>query len=299
MRYFILTLLLVLIPHSANAATIRIVAPEAVNLGGQFAVEVFLDTEGKNINAIEGSVLLPKNVSVSEVRYRGSVVSLWLSPPAERTSGVIDFEGVVPGGYQASPERTGSGNLFTLILTANSEGIGRFAFNDAPKAYLNDGEGTSISLSKSSAEFSVVASDAPVTAGLGADTYAPEAFTPAVVSGAPYGLEGDVVVFATQDKDSGIRAYDIGFSYIGFLPEFLVSWVSAESPHQISTEVLGQYVFVRAIDSQGNVRIATLAPTEPGLTSFLLTWGLPVALLLFVGFLFFAIFTARRRVSLK
>lgn len=299
MRYFILILLLVFIPQSALAATIRIVLPETVNLGGQFRAEVFLDTEGENINAIEGSVLLPDNVSVSEVRYRGSIVSLWLLPPAERTNRVIDFEGVVPGGYQASPESTGSGNLFTLILTAKSEGVGKFAFNSAPKAYLNDGEGTVRMLSKSPTEMTVVASGASEMEGIGADTYPPELFTPAVVSGGLYGMQGDVVVFATQDKDSGIHSYDIGFSYIGFLPEFLVSWVPAESPYQLQGEDAGKYLFVRAIDNEGNARVASLPPIRPGFASYVMTWGIPAGLLLFIAFLFFAIFTSKRKVSLR
>lgn len=299
MRYFILIIVLVLIPSSVEAATIHVVVPETVNVGAQFAAEVFLDTEGENINAIEGAVILPENVSVSEVRYRGSVISLWLTPPSERASGNIDFEGVVPGGYQASPQSSGSGNLFTLILLAKSEGVGKFAFSNTPKVYLNDGEGTQRALSKSPATVNVVSSGAPATNDIGADTYAPEPFTPAVVSGDLYGMPGDVVVFTTQDKDSGIRSYDVGFSYIGFLPEFLVSWSPAESPHQMQGEDAGKYIFVRAIDNEGNARVATLAPVKPGFISFFMTWGLPAALLLFIGFIIFAIFSAKRKVSLR
>lgn len=298
MRYFILILFLALAPYTADAATIRMVAPENVNAGEQFALEVFLDTEGENINAIEGSIILPENISVTEIRYRGSVVSLWLSPPSEQDS-VVSFEGVVPGGYQASPERTGNGNVFTLLLTAESEGRAMFAFGNTLNVYRNDGEGTALPLSKSPAEVNVVASGAPTAGDFGDDRYSPEPFTPAVVSGDLYGIEGEVVVFATQDKDSGVAAYDIAFSHVGFLPDFLASWLPAESPFPLPEEAKDKYVFVRATDGAGNTRLATISPLEPGFTSFLMTWGLPAVVLLFIGFLFFAIFFASRKVSLR
>lgn len=299
MRYFILILFLVLVPHTADAATIRVVAPETVNVGEHFSVEVFLDTEGENINALEGSIILPEGVTLSEIRYRGSVVSLWLSPPAERAKGTIDFEGVLPGGYQASPERLGSGNLFTVALTADREGTARFSFGETLHVYRNDGEGTVLPISKSPVEIRVVASGAPNFKEFGVDTYPPEVFTPAVVSGDLYNIAGDVLVFVTQDKDTGVRGYEVGFSYVGFLPEFFVAWRPAESPLQISGEVSGKYAFVRATDGAGNTRVATLPPVRPGFASFFMTWGLPAAVLLFVGFLFLSVFFAKRKVSLR
>lgn len=292
--------LLLLVPASLDAASVHVSAPPSVNVGSEFTAEVFLDTEGENINAIEGSLVLPAGISVAEIRYQGSVVSLWLTAPQVRTQGVVDFAGVMPAGYQGSPERTGArGNLFTVLLRAENEGGVRLAFGDSLNAYRNDGEGTLIPLSKSFTDVVVVSSGAPESVGVGVDVYPPEVFVPEIVSGGLYGMEGDVLVFSTQDKDSGMRGYDVGFSYIGFLPEFLVSWFQAESPYVLADSASGKYLFVRAVDMEGNTRVAVVSPQEPGFASFFMTWGLPAAVLLFVAFLFFAIFLAKRTVSLK
>ncbi|MBX9765491.1 hypothetical protein K2X83_02530 [Patescibacteria group bacterium] len=298
MKKTLFFIILFLLPFSAHAASVTLSAPEEANIHSEFAVEVFLDTEGYSVNAVEGGILLPEGVSLKDVRYQGSVVSLWLEKPGERENGVVSFAGVIPAGYQASPDRNGKGNLFTLVFSVPREGEATFSFAN-PVAYLNDGEGTARPASKGSARVRIVASGAKETYGSSADAYPPETFVPEIVPGEPYGMTGDVLIFATQDKDSGVAGFDVGSSLVGFLPEVLVSWVSAESPYQLSEENLGKYLFVRARDAAGNARVAVLPPREPGLMSILMTWVLPAGIALaLIGFILLLI-RGRHRVSLK
>ena len=280
----LITGLLACSPLVANAVTMYVTAPETVNVHDVFAAEIFLDTEGENINAVEGSVVLPENVIVREVRYRGSVVSLWLSNPAERNSEVVDFAGVIPGGYQATPDKVGRGNLFTLVLSASKTGTGRLSFGTETSAYTNDGEGTKILASKNAISVSVLENGASKGEAIGEDTLSPESFTPVVVSGEPYGREGSVLIFATQDKDSGVMKYEIGSSYFKFFPEAFVVWIEAESPYTLSKAQSDQYVFVRARDTAGNTRIEVVSPAFSA-TAFTVTWLVPVLILLVLGFL--------------
>jgi hypothetical protein len=275
-------LILFCLPHFTDAAVVQLTAPESINISTPFSVEVFLDTEGENINAIEGTILLPEGFSVSEVRYQGSVVSLWLSAPAMRVPGTVDFAGVMPGGYQATPERTGRGNLFTLVLSARQPGTSRLSLGAETSVYAN--EGTRIPASKGNATIQILNSGAPTPEALGRDVYSPEPFTPVVVSGEPYGIDGRVLVFATQDKDSGVMKYEVGSSYFKFLPEALVSWIFAESPYVISKDREGMYLFVRAYDTAGNVRVGVAPSASFSLGAFALTWFVPgIVLLIMLG----------------
>ncbi len=287
-----------LLPLPAEAASAYIIAPASVNVDGSFTAEVFLDTEGENINAVEGSITVPDVLSVEDIRYGGSVVSLWLEEPKVSGAGVIRFAGVLPGGYQASPERKGKGNLFSITFLAKQIGTGRIALGEGSRAYRNDGEGSALPLSQSSASVAVVASGAPEAVSQTRDQYPPEPFTPIAVPGEPYGIQGTVLVFAAQDKDSGIDRYEFSSSYARFMPEFLLSWKTAESPLQLSREEMVQYLFVRAHDRAGNSRVGVAKPSEFGIVAALVTWGVPLLILIAVILAFLRL-PQRRKVSLK
>lgn len=288
-----------LVSTVAHAASVTIVAPGTVNVEEVFSAEVFLDTEGDSVNALEGSVVIPEGMKLREVRYLGSVVSLWLESPKERAAGIINFAGVLPGGYEGNPEKLGHGNLFTLILSADSIGTKNISVGPETVVYANNGEGTPVVTTRKSQRVAVVTEGAPTGVPVLRDIYPPESFTPLVVSGEPYGVVGDVVVFATQDKDSGIEHFDVSFSYIGFLPEWLLVWRPADSPYTLQDPEEKQYVFVRAVDVGGNTRVASIPPQGFSLFAFILTWIVPGILGLLGIVLIGRLALRRRKVSLK
>ncbi|MEK7084460.1 MAG: hypothetical protein AAB932_04460 [Patescibacteria group bacterium] len=99
------------------------------------------------------------------------------------------------------------------------------------------------------------------------DTEPPDAFIPEFVHD-PLLLDGQwVVVFEAKDKTSGIQRYDVYESRRRYTEEALaeesVPWVPAESPHVLSDQTRRSFVYLRAIDTAGNVRIAMLSPQYP------------------------------------
>lgn len=261
MKYIALTLTF-LIPMFAHAATASFVLPsDVVHEGDEFAVEVFLDTEQNLLNAIEGSVQFSETLEFKEVRYAGSVISLWLSAPSEREPGTIDFAGLVPGGFQVTPEKIGRGNLFTLVFKAAERGTASVLLGTDAKAYLNDGEGTSVPLASTGGVFTVATKEGEAKAsGLTADVTSPEEFVPRRESGEPYAMEGRILVFNATDKDSGVSRYEIARSYIGFLPESMLSWELVSSPYALDAADAWKYLYIRASDTAGNARIEVVSP---------------------------------------
>ena len=81
------------------------------------------------------------------------------------------------------------------------------------------------------------------------DTESPENFIP-VISNDPNVFDGKFfLVFATQDKGSGIDRYEVREGESG-------SFFSAQSPYRIKDQSLGVKIFVKAIDKNGNEKIA-------------------------------------------
>jgi hypothetical protein len=90
------------------------------------------------------------------------------------------------------------------------------------------------------------------------DTESPESFKP-IVTHDPLLDEGKwVALFQTQDKNSGLKGYQIQESK--HLRPDQNAWVEAQSPYVLKDQSRSTYVFIKAIDYQGNERIEIVNP---------------------------------------
>ena len=285
MRYFFFIFLLLLLPATSFAAEFRLDQhPGSVRAGDSFAVTLLLDTGTDSINALEGSVHFSSTLSLADIRLQGSLVPLWVSSPSEKEKGIVSFAGVLPGGYQ------GEGSMFTLVFKASEKGTARISFGGDTTAYQNDGKGTAAKLFLPALSFSIgIPSGTPRSIELEEDVSPPEPFTPVVSSGEPFGLNGSVLVFMTQDKNSGIARYDIARSYFQQAKENNLSWDVVSSPYALVSGDSTHYLYVRAVDRAGNTRVEVVPPQEFSIIVFVLAWWV----LLFLGALGLVILFAR------
>ena len=214
------------------------IAPRA---GDIFIVDLFLDTQSDVVNALEGSLVFSSNLHLRDIRLSGSLVPLWVTPPQEKETGFVEFAGVLPGGYQGTPKRENQrgprGNVFTLMFQAQAPGVATIALNPQTAVYLNDGEGTRAKLTLAPLSLSVgPSSGRPQEEVLENDTTPPEPFTPLVTPGEPFGYTASVLVFSTQDKNSGILRFDVARSYNRYAIKKNLSWQEAESPYVLREE---------------------------------------------------------------
>jgi len=222
----------------------------------QFVTEFFLNTKGDDINAIEGRISYPKEfLELKEIRDGDSIVNFWIERPRVGNGEVV-FSGITPGGYQGE-----NGLLFSLVFRTVQEGQGVIEIRDI-MALKNDGKGTAAEARASNLSFLISEEVPEVQLPEIKDTESPESFVPKIAK--DEGLfEGKwFVVFATQDKISGIDYYKIKESRQRLLM-FLSRWKVAESPYVLQDQDLRSHVVIKAVDRSGNERIVRVSPRYP------------------------------------
>lgn len=242
----------------AYAAQIHIVGEAAkIARGDQFMVTVFIDTEGETLNAFEGSVLFPETMlDLKEIRDGGSLINFWVERPSSTAPGEIKFSGITPGGYR------GRGVLFSLVFEAQRGGNVAIAIRNA-RVFRHDGQGTETRVSAVPFAFRISqeAGYRPRRIAKTPDPYPPESFVLEIARD-PTLFDGKwFVVFTTQDKGLGIDHYEIQERRVADAASD--QWRVTQSPAVLMDQRLRSFIFVKAVDRRGNVRVAELSPRYP------------------------------------
>jgi hypothetical protein len=246
--YFLLSVNLV------EAAELNLTSSiQEFGVGQQFQVDLILNTQNEEINAVEGRIIFSsETLELKEMRDGNSIVNFWVERPKAKFNNEIDFSGIVPGGYTGE-----KGLIFSIIFQSKAEGEGIVEIQNA-KALLNDGEGTTAKTTISNFQFliSEKVSIPQISIPEIKDTDPPEDFKPEIAQ-SPEMFDGKYfLVFATQDKGSGIDHYEV-------CEGSKKKCVIAESPYLLQNQKLDQQIFVKAVDKSGNERVVMLPPQKP------------------------------------
>jgi hypothetical protein len=255
-KYFIaMTIALFLAcPLPSQAAEIYFGATAAeVGVGDTFGLGVFLGSAGEAVNAFEGRVVLPTQaVELVGINDGNSIVNFWIERPHE-VEGAVTFSGLTPGSFSGD-----RGLLFTLELRAKAAGPAAFASSDE-RILLHDGEGTPTQVFRSPLTVEVTESEAEAAPLQPEDIDSPEAFTPSIVQDPGLFAGHWVLLFATQDKGSGLAYFEVKESRVLGLGR----WHAAQSPYELLDQDLHSRIQVRAVDRAGNSRLVELPPERP------------------------------------
>ena len=199
---------------------------------------VNIDTYGEEINALEATLVLPEGVYVSRIETGNSVVLFWVEAP-KLTGNTMTFSGITPGGF------SGVRKVLAIHGVFDAEALQQAYFENVT-ALKNDGAGerTPVALSLGMASFR-------------ADSAPPEAFAPTIASD-PNVFDGKYfLVFATQDKGSGIKRYEVREGHFGWFRK-------AESPYLLTRQKLDRDIYIKAIDHTGNERVIVVPAVHSG-----------------------------------
>jgi len=230
------------------------------NLDRFILINFFVDTQGEEINALEGVIKLPDNLlEVQRVSDGNTIVSLWAERPVfDEENNEIRFSGIIPGGFWGK-----DGFLFSINCFSRGKGQGKIEIEEA-RALLNDGQGTETAVFVSPLEILVSDQAVPFSIEIKEDLDPPEAFIPELASDPDIFGGKWFLAFATQDKGSGIAYYQVHetnrkreASRIG-----KNEWAIAISPYVIKDQDLRSYIYIKAVDNAGNQRIAIVEPRD-------------------------------------
>ena len=262
----------VLNPQSVSAATLYFNSPlgTEVGVGQTMPVEVLLDADGENLNAVELEIVYNKNF-LEPVGFKdgGSVVQFWVERP-NLEKGALALKGIMPNGFNWQ-----KGLIGTLDFKTLTPGITEIRFGANPKTFLNDGLGTEARTGVRNMEFRILKSKGqiPDFEFQIPDKYPPEKFNPEVIQDQNVFDGQYTLIFATQDKQSGMdhyevlefRSWNLEFRKIfSFIPNsrFQIpdSYEIAESPYLLKDQTRESYIFVKAVDQKGNERVEKFYP---------------------------------------
>lgn len=220
---FLLIVLVLLLPKLTSAYT------AALNV----------DTNTNSINAIEGTLLIPQNISIAKIYDGNSTILFWVDKPIlDKDTNTIRFSGFTPGGFQ------GNRNLFSFDGNFTEKDLDKFVFQNV-RALANDGQGTVVQVKLTIASTTI-----------NKDTTSPEIFVPEISKSPDAFNNSYFISFVTQDKGTGIDHYE--YATTRFFNPSLNSWKTAQSPLVLTKDEASKRIFIKAVDGAGNERISTL-----------------------------------------
>lgn len=312
--------LFIFFPISIHAQSLSLKSvKQEYRVGDSFAVSLSINTDGKPINTVSGTIAVPPDLlPIIDVRSGNSIISLWVERPQEDAArGTITFTGGVPGGFNGS-----DGPILSFGVRAARAGVATIDLRDF-RVLLNDGEGTEVPVSLKpltitikeaaskplppppkkgeevlpppmpppSVEPQEVYQPAP-------DTVPPEPFTPLVSQHPSVADNKFFVSFFAVDKDSGISHYEIREEPLvvsWFTDLFSADWMQGESPFILRNQLWMNRVRVRAYDNANNViESAVVKPLDP-----IIIWILVIVLIVIIAALMIYISRLRRERNVR
>lgn len=251
----------------------------------EFAVGLFINTEGENVNALEGKILFPADFLEFKEIYSGdSIINFWIENPSASCENMCEvvFSGIVPGGYIG--ER---GHIFSFVVKAKK--LGDISITTADdRVLLNDGLGTETNLKHSpivikiSEEAETSIFEAPY------DINPPESFLPSIEQNTEIFNNKLFLVFATQDKLSGVDHYEVAEKRGVEIEDYdELDWKVAKSPYLLKDQKLISYIYIKAVDKSENSRIQIILPQNK--ISLFRKYGIYAILLVIIPFIFWRI----------
>ncbi|MCX6755690.1 MAG: cohesin domain-containing protein [Candidatus Nomurabacteria bacterium] len=220
-----------------------------LGVGDEFTVQVILSNNTENVNAISGDINFDDNLlSAESILSANSIVPIWIENPRISGNSII-FSGIMPGGYQSVVDPVTQnpieGVILNITFKVKAQGVGKISFNDI-HVYKNDGLGTEDITQTRELFLNLNSIGSHYVVSI-VDTISPEDFTPMISKDSNMYDGQSVLVFNTNDKQSGIDHYEI--------KEGNRNWILAESPYLLVDQTLSSEISIKAIDLAGNYKI--------------------------------------------
>jgi hypothetical protein len=245
MKYFFaITIMMLFYVPTAFAAEISFSSPDKdIKVGDEVKFDVNISTEDDFYNAVSGDLIVSDNVEIRQIITGNSIISAWLENPNRSKSNIINFSGIIAGGYK------GEGNVFQVILvpkTATNISIGL----DNISLFKNDGLGSQENLEDSSYNFPVrnLGYGETNTKITSMDSDPPEIFKVSLIKDKNINDGKYTLVFEAHDKGDGVKTYEV--------LEGKKIFSDIQSPYVLNNQHINERIYVKAVDYEGNGRVS-------------------------------------------
>jgi len=234
--------------HFASAVNFSIKPTDAstdYKVGDEILFEFNLVTENISYNAIEGNLQIDENFTLQQIVTGSSVVSAWIENPSQSKDNIVNFAGIIAGGYN------GTGTIFNLVLIPKKSGELKI-YAKENSVYVNDGNGTKINIPNIETSINVrelLPEEKNNKFNL-KDNIAPDNFEVELLKDSNLQDGKYVLIFSTTDKGSGIKSYEV--------TEGKKIYKNVSSPYLLVNQKINERIYVKAIDYNGNERIVQL-----------------------------------------
>lgn len=236
-----------ILPFLTQAVSITAKVEKEVRAGDTFVIDVVANTEGQNINTIEGDLLFSdrtKNFEVKDVSLAGSGLTLWPRRPSLSATGdQISFSGGIPGGT------TGEVPLFKIVVTTKQPGEFRVGFGDV-SAYANDGKGSQLSVTRVDQLIPIMAPGVESVDQwngiISTDNIPPQPFQITLYKDSQLYNGQKFISFPAVDNESGVAYYEVQEG--NTLP------IRTGDQYVLIDQKIKQPITVTAFDLAGNTR---------------------------------------------
>lgn len=243
-------------PGAVFAAEITLEPQErVVGTDEPFAIAVNLSS-ADFVNALSLTIRFPRGIDPVEVSDGNSIISIWLDEPHfDEVTRTLSLSGLMPGGFSGEGAR-----ILTIYAQAHQEGRFEIALDKTnTEIYRNTPNAETVRITADSLILEVRKGKRNIM-NKPIDTLPPEPFVPEVVA-TPDERALWTVVFAVQDKVSGVARYEIRERHAIF-PWLLRVSRDVKSPYELRDQTLSSRIEIRAYDAEGNIRISTVAPAN-------------------------------------
>ena len=255
--------LLIVSCNKADASAL-LLKPSSTNfgIGEQFYVDVNLDTEGKTVNGVEGTISFSNdNIYFIRAEEGKSMVNLWVEKPNLKDNKII-FSGIMSNGFSGvidpfNPKVRLPGLIIRLVFEAKKAGDFNIGTSNSDST-LNDGLGTIDNISDSNINLSVSNTDNKYIYNTKNDI-SPELSVYVTKNSDLYNNKY-VLVFEAKDHQTGIK--DV------MVKEGNRKWKVATSPYLLEDQTRHSIITVQATNYSDSSMVLSIEGLPRNILSF-------------------------------
>ena len=266
--------------YASEYSVIQIIpqSTEVHQINKTVVVDVELVPQAEGINAFETEIFFDTNyLELQNSLIQNSLIDFWIERPYLKSDGVIAAAGILPGGTLKR------GLITRLVFTARKVGVTYIKLkNSTAGLQTKMGEIKNID----SQDLAISIEDNGVSDGFLSNVVQMKPhFFPVEFSHDP-GLFGGKAFVSFLAKSSSSEKINYFIQESSFWKPQADSWKMIESPFVLRDQKRGTYIFLKAVDMEGNSTVLKIDPFWFGQSSVWLAVALVFTSLILIGGLY-------------